>query len=123
MSAANGDDRLRAQFRALADEEARGAPAFSREPINARRALVRARRITASATAVLAVAAVATFIAWPRTPSLSFDLTGVSWSTPTDFLLNTPGSDLLSSMPAIAVVAYEPPPAATGSGDTSERNQ
>ena len=125
MSAAGDDDRLRVRFRALADEEASSAPAFSRERIDAHRALARARRVwrTTSATIVVGIAAAVTLVVWPRTPPLEFDLTGVSWYTPTDFLLDTPGSDLLRSIPTIGPGVFELPPAAQKRGDTSERNR
>jgi hypothetical protein len=125
MNAPHSDDLLRARFRALADQEAADAPAFSRERIEAHRALARARRVwrTTSATIVVGVAAAVMLIAWPRTPPLEFDLSGVSWYTPTDFLLDTPGSELLRSIPAIGPGVYELPPAAQKRGDTSERTR
>ena len=125
MNAPHDDDLLRARFRALADEEAANSPAFSRERIDAHRALASARRVwrTTSAAIAVGLAVTVALIAWPRTPPLEFDLSGVSWYTPTDFLLDTPGSDLLRSIPAIGPGVYELPPAAQKRGDTSERNR
>jgi hypothetical protein len=115
------DDDLRARFRALAAEDAAGVPALSRARIDAYRRSLR-RRLPRRAwyAAGVAAAAVVTFVMWPRTASMPFDLSGTSWAAPTDFLLDTPGSVLLRTVPSIdAFVDSTPLTAAPSRGDTS----
>lgn len=95
------DDRdLREGFARLRDEDRARVPAFRVPPA--------APRWTWSPRVVIAAAIilVALMLARPdRTPtSLSsrfVDLRTATWQSPTDFLLVTPGSELLRSVPAV----------------------
>ena len=121
------DNELREAFRTLADNDARSAPAFSHARIAAMRPAARARRmrrwVTASGVA-FAAAAVLMFVVIPRMTMLDLDVPDTRWATSTDFLLKTPGSSLLNTLPAIGVsttVTRSSSPAPRG--DTSGRNK
>jgi hypothetical protein len=121
-----GDDDLRMRFRAIAREDAAAAPDFSRARIDAARPVVRARRAWYSAGGFVAVSAAAAllFIVWPKTPPYPIDLSSTDWSGPTDFLLDTPGSAMLRTVPAIGMqTTSETTTAAEDRGDTSGRDQ
>jgi len=106
----NDDDReLREGFTRLRAEEERGAPAFSALRGHAGHAAAPRRRLLAP-LALAAAAVLAAAMLWRResppsppvppaaAPSaISLD----QWRAPTDFLLQTPGRELLSTVPAL----------------------
>ncbi len=103
------DDRDRALhelFGALRGEAAAGAPEFhdALTGVARRRERIRrARRRMAGITAAVAATAVALVIlAWPITGGKRIalvDLATTRWEAPTDFLLRTPGAELLRTVP------------------------
>ena len=103
------DDRDRALhelFGALRGEAAAGAPEFrdALAGVARRRERVRrARRRVAGITAVVAATALGLMIvAWPITGGKRValvDLATTRWEAPTDFLLRTPGAELLRTVP------------------------
>ena len=122
------DKELHDAFRALAGQDARAASPFSRAHVDAKRPLVHARRQRRAwyAATGVAVAAAATlvFAVMPQRELLNLDLGGPVWAPSTDFLLNTPGSSLLRSVPSIGVTITSRKPAASRSrGDTSGRDK
>lgn len=101
MRETRNDNDLRERFAVLREEEATNRPRFG---VPAERRLP--RRIAPVWVAVPAAAAVATvwFIGRdrgePEAP-YAIDLSSTAWAAPTDFLLETPGSDLLATLPDI----------------------
>ena len=101
MNEMPNDRDLCERFAVLREEEARSRPHFQ-VPAGPRLR----RRITPAWIAVPAAAAVAAF--WffgrdrgePEVP-YAIDLSSTAWVAPTDFLLGTPGSDLLATLPDI----------------------
>ena len=102
------DDRnLRERFARQRSEEARDVPDFARAWAAAqqrgRRPPRRGRLVLLTAGA--AAAAVAMVLLWhpsppPLPPSASTSPSLEQWRAPTDFLLQTPGRELLSGVPA-----------------------
>jgi len=98
------DDDLRARFAVLRKVEEAQAPEFS---IPARRGADHGRRRRAGK--LIAVAAclvtIVTVVIWLRVVSPKPDGNRVAsiteWKAPTDFLLETPGRDMLRTVPAI----------------------
>jgi hypothetical protein len=103
------DAALRVRFRALAEAEAESAPPFARTPscprVDRRQVAVRVRLTVGVVAAVLALAAVG--YAWrarlARPVPFPIDLAAVTWTGPTDFLLETPGAGLLRDVPTIGI--------------------
>ena len=99
----NDDDRdLRARFEQLREEDRTRVPAF-RAPQPGKAPQRWSVRPVAAAAAVILIALV---LAWPtrRPPAVGrqgVDLSVVAWQSPTDFLLITPGSELLRTVPAV----------------------
>jgi len=97
------DERdLRERFQELREAERRFAPRFG---VPRRRRLV-PRRLLATAAAVILLAVVVLIsIRSRRTTFSASDRAAVqtiaAWHSPTDFLLQTPGSEILVSTPAI----------------------
>jgi len=123
------DDRaLRARFRALASADAGLVPQLSVATLGAHRAMLRTRRArrrwqSAGTVAVVGAAAGALFLAWPREPRPALDFSSVTWTAPTDFLLDTPGSAYLRSVPTIDMPKAPNVADAADRDDTSRRNQ
>lgn len=122
------DQTLRARFRALADDDARRTPAFPSDQSLARRRSMAMRRTrrgwqAAGVFAVTSAAAAAVFTIWPRQPQLLLDLSGVTWTAPSDFLLETPGSEYLSRLPTIDIPPVPSVGEPTSGDDTSRREQ
>ena len=114
------DDRdLRERFAALRGEESRRAAGFDRVVAHARKRRA-PPRAAAFATATFAIALVA--VAWivvsqrPPAPELPMPAT---WREPTAFLLQTPGRELLSTLPEVGRVV---PPSLPESSLKSERS-
>jgi hypothetical protein len=98
------DHDLRRRFSALADEVRSAAPAFGRRRLDAHRTSLEARRARLARYSVgslttLAAAAVIAVALWSGDAEVSEPPIS-DWVAPTDFLLHTPGTNLLSSMPA-----------------------
>ena len=98
-----GDREWRTLFATLRDEERVAAPPF-RMPTAAPSHITRLQ--VAGGTAILAIAAGALMIVTAesgipdRVGPIDMDTTG--WESPTDFLLDTPGVDLIRSVPVLA---------------------
>ncbi|HEX4628203.1 MAG TPA: hypothetical protein VH137_05370 [Gemmatimonadales bacterium] len=106
MSAYHDDD-LKERFGALRREAAAGAPSFQATlaAAQARRPVGR-RRWLRLAAAVGLTAALAFLLARRGQPEggarhAAIDLANVRWHTPTDFLLQLPGDELLRSVPRL----------------------
>lgn len=103
MTAERPDDGdLRRRFDALRDEEARAAPQFGLPA--ARPVRLRLAPAGLAAAAIVVVAAGVWLAVRPSesdwgAPGLDLGTTG--WVSPTDFLLETPGLDLLRTIPAV----------------------
>lgn len=118
------DGDLRERFRILRDHVERAAPSFQRpahRPSRLRKAP------TWAAAAVLAtLVIVAVWVAVrsdsPSTQSL-VALDATWWVAPTDFLLTTPGADLLRSVPSIGVEVSAPEDPVPLVTDTAERTE
>jgi hypothetical protein len=99
------DRDLRGRFAALRAEEAVQAPecAVFRHPITARRtAKPSIGLIAASALLAAIVAAIVASHPPRRTPDRPV-ASIAEWKSPTDFLLDTPGRDLLQTVPTIGI--------------------
>jgi hypothetical protein len=96
------DEDLRRAFAELRRADAQGAPSY--EAVMARAARPRPAALApvlASALgvgAVIAALAVGLAIRWTPPPSPS-PVAMAAWTAPTDFLLRTPGSEILGSVP------------------------
>ena len=100
------DRPLHELFGALRGEAAAGAPEFHDAltgAVRRRERIRRARRRVAGITAAVAATALALIIlAWPITGGKRValvDLATTRWEAPTDFLLRTPGAELLRTVP------------------------
>jgi hypothetical protein len=98
------DDRLRQAFAELRGADAAGAPSFAAVTTSARKvrgapsmAPLLGRALAAAALA----AAVAVGLSVRRPPGPPAIASIEPWTAPTDFLLRTPGSDVLDSVPHI----------------------
>ena len=88
------DDRLRQAFAELRREETARAPEFNR--LWSRRPARLSTRLAFAALLLVVVAvSVIPIIRRHRTPQISIS----EWRAPTDFLLKTPGQELLTSVP------------------------
>jgi hypothetical protein len=101
------DDDLRARFQALADEDAIATPEFPQKRITAHRSLIRgarARRLwwySAGSLAAAGAAAAMVLSLREGEPEMVDSQTTI-WTAPSDFLLETPSSDFLGSVPSVA---------------------
>jgi hypothetical protein len=117
------DHDLRSRFAALAEELRAATPVLARDRIDAHRSRLAARRArlarysVGGLTTLVAAAAVAVAM-WTESDVRELPIT--NWVAPTDFLLHTPGTDLLGSMPInTPPVDLAPPTAADVRRDTS----
>jgi hypothetical protein len=97
------DRELRERFAGLRAEVDGLAPPFS---LPAAHRAPRKVTVVWAAAAVLLLTVVGTWYVTSRTdPQVPYaiDLTATAWEAPTDFLLATPGSALLDSIPVIAI--------------------
>lgn len=110
------DDRdLRARFAELRRQDALRAPEFAGLIRRSRPPMF--RRMAVAAVCVL-VAGLLVLVLYPRRPAPPA-LSLTQWRSPTDFLLQTPGRDLLRSVPRFGAwpeegVAPGPSPSPTG---------
>jgi hypothetical protein len=94
------DDRdLRDHFAQLRDEDRVGAPAFRIAPARPRGTW--SPRLVVAAAIVLIALVLARPDATPPHLAHEVDLGAAAWRSPTDFLLVTPGRELLRSVPAL----------------------
>jgi hypothetical protein len=94
------DAGLRARFRALAAEDARAAPPFAVPRVEPVRHVVSRPLAIAAAVVLMAGAGFAWWATRPHAaPPYPIDLAVVTWTGPTDFLLDTPGLALLRDVP------------------------
>ena len=94
------DDDLKREFAALRAHERLHTLSFDAVLANAPAERRRTRKRWP--IAVAAAAAFATVLLWPRHISNDAEtLTITTWRAPTDALLDTPGMDLLSELPAL----------------------
>lgn len=101
MNDAPYENDLRERFAALREEESRSEPQFV---IPVERGI--RRRLSPVWIAAPVAAAVAAFWVAGRDSGVSevpysIDLSSTAWVAPTDFLLETPGSDLFVTLPSI----------------------
>ncbi|MBI3982873.1 MAG: hypothetical protein HY337_08170 [Gemmatimonadetes bacterium] len=106
MTRQPNDDELRARFAALRQEDSRLLPQFR----GAQQALAATPRLSRWVpAAALASAAVAVLWLAGRDRDTSdrrgLDLAATVWRAPTDFLLETPGRDLLRQVPDVGHVS------------------
>lgn len=109
MSEHAGDERLRRAFDALRAADGARAPAFGSTIASARARRSRSghRRVLLAAAAILGAAAITSWLpsAFPsrRPPSERVAASGrTAWTaTPTDFLLDAPGAELLTDVPRL----------------------
>jgi hypothetical protein len=105
----DSDQDLRDRFRALRQEEETRAPELAdllrRVPVRASSKSAR-RLIVAAALLAATVATVLLF--WPTLPSFHQNpgkpvVSITQWKSPTEFLLDTPGRDILRTVPSMGV--------------------
>lgn len=95
------DADLRTRFAALAAEDARAALPFTVPRVERVRRVVSRPLAAAAAAVLLAGAGYAWWAARPRAAApYPIDLGAVTWTAPTDFLLDTPGLALLRDVPS-----------------------
>lgn len=111
------------RFAALRDEDAGGAYPFRLPPRRPTPAQAPLRWATAGslAAAALAMLWIADLRNDARSARLAAYLTATAWRGPTDFLLQTPGWELLSAVPAIGMpdVGTVPGPTRRAGTDTA----
>ena len=102
------DREIEEMFARLKADERRDAPSFQEVRARATRPhQPRSTRVPVLATIAAAVAflVIGTLVRQDRPRSdvalLDVDLGASTWSSPTDFLLSTPGSDLMRMVPAV----------------------
>ena len=98
------DRELAGYFRALRAEEARSTPAFAMPSLPVPRHR-RGRGVAASLVAAAAVGALAIMMRPPSFPERigPLDLGETWWESPTDFLLLTPGIEMIKTVPVIGL--------------------
>jgi hypothetical protein len=102
------DDELRNRFAALRLEEEAQAPEFSLLPpaTGSGRRWIRGKLVAAAVCVVAMLASVVLLrlVAFKPGPEPSKPVVSLAeWRAPTDFLLETPGQELLRTVPAIGV--------------------
>ena len=126
MTPDESDALVRARFRALAEAEAEAAPPFGPPRVGTRPGTLPPRLAVGAAVAVLALAAVgyARWVWRARPVPFPIDPAAVTWTGPTNFLLETPGAALLREIPAISIhYGTEGADAPPAPDDTSRRNR
>ncbi len=97
----NDDRELRKLFARLREEDHARIPSFRAPAAREAPRRMWAPRIVAAAAIVL----ITLVLAWPDRPQRvalhNVDLGFAAWQSPTDFLLITPGSELLRTVPAV----------------------
>ncbi len=97
------DNELRRRFAQLRESDRERVPAFAR-PYQSRRARPLPRAWFVKRARVIGVAAAVAFwmVRWSSFPHSGTTPAIVTWRAPTDVLLDTPGSELLGTMPALS---------------------
>jgi hypothetical protein len=102
LGGSDSDDMLRRRFAVLRREEEEHAPAFGRlwrgRPHARRR---QTRWIAAAASALIVLLALLWIRSVQRRPDDKTVASITEWKAPTDFLLETPGRELLRTVPEI----------------------
>jgi hypothetical protein len=100
----DGDRELREMFARLKQEDRARVPSFRTPMAREAPRSGRAARVAIAAAIVLIALVLARPDQTPRTtPRQVVDLGAAAWQSPTDFLLITPGSELLRSVPAVGM--------------------
>lgn len=121
MSDERDDGDLRERFRRLRRDEEAAAPGFAHSVTRARArhgSTARRRLLIPVAVGALGAAALALWLAAPSgtpqwtggTGELSLGTSVGAWRTPTDVLLDTPGSELLRTLPDFGSSELAPDP-------------
>lgn len=104
------DPDLREAFAALRREEQTRAPDFRRLVAEARSRGSRARTAAVALAMALAVLLVLVFLP-PRVPRRPAAVPSITeWESPTDFLLATPGREVLTTLPRLGDSLIRPEP-------------
>lgn len=107
------DSRLRDLFREAREADEGSAPVF---PVIPRRRMIYRRWPEVLTASLVAAFALVVMLLWPKaaerlpsepTPTAADVPRFEEWTAPTDFLLETPGRELLSSTPVIGATAPE----------------
>jgi len=110
MMSSSNDDDLRARFGELREQVSASVPVFSVG--SGRPRVAPAARWVLVSGALASVAAAALLVTlWPRRdtgPDFGLGLSTVVWTSPTDYLLDTPGSSLLHSLPSVDLAGFVP---------------
>ena len=102
------ENELREQFAALRREESAGAPEFRRMLAAARTRPRSGRRdIGFLAAAALVLIALVAILRMGHGHRMPVDLAGVRVRTPTDFLLQVPGAELLRTVPRLGLMRFD----------------
>ena len=99
------DEDLRRAFEGLRRSDEASAPSFSATLSGARNRAPRRRTFllaTAAALVVLVAIAAALLRRSPASPRFAETVAISDWRSPTDFLLQTPGAELLDSLPVLS---------------------
>ncbi len=116
------DAVLRARFAALAAEEAATTPPFAVPPVAGRRRVAVRPLAAAAAVVLLAGAGLAWWTLRPRAAvPYPIDLAAVTWTAPTDVLLETPGLALMRDVPSFTAGAGDTVTDAPGLTDDTVR--
>lgn len=102
MSGPGSSDDLRQLFQLARAREAAGAPVFAVAQRHRRRP---ARWLGMTVAAAATVAAILVMVARTEAPPYPIETAATRWMAPTDFLLRTPGGELLSGIPRIGEVS------------------
>ncbi len=123
MTPSSNDEMLRTRFHELREQVSESAPAFS---VGSGRSVGRAvsRWVLVSGGMASVAAAALLVMLWPRSrpgPGVGPDLSTVVWVAPTDYLLDTPGRDLLNTVPLLDPTGFMRGPVGTerATDDTS----
>jgi hypothetical protein len=111
------ETRLKMQFANLRDEDQRTAPVFTKALAGARQRAAHAppnriRRMALVAAPLLVIAAILTVRA--QRPAHAIPRQLAAWSSPTAFLLETPGKQFPNQTPRMGEPLIRPPRAAQG---------
>jgi hypothetical protein len=113
MNDARDDTDLRERFSDLRQEEGRSLPEFVFPAERSTRRRPGSAWIAVPTAAALAVLWFAVQDGSELEVPYAIDLSSVAWVAPTDFLLETPGSDLLATVPVIGETEPLPDASAT----------
>lgn len=104
------DDHLRELFQATRRRDAERAPSFAGTLAAARRAPATRSgrgRVVVALAAAAALVLIAVLWRRPSRDQWMVPLSSAHWEAPTDFLLETPGAELLRTVPPVGVIDQE----------------